>query len=46
MDSRRAIIERIINRLYSADERTLREIERWVIHWTQFRRTTAAGKEG
>ncbi len=45
MDSRRAIIERIINRLYSADERTLREIERLVIHWTQFRGTTAV-KEG
>lgn len=45
MDSRRAIIKRIINRLYSADERTLREIERWVIHWTQFRRTTAVKEE-
>ena len=37
MDSRRAIINRIINRLYSADERTLRELERMVMIWIKGR---------
>lgn len=35
---RAAIIRRIVERLTAADDKTLREIERWVIHWTQFRR--------
>lgn len=35
---RAAIIRRIMRRLEEADDKTLREIERWVIHWTQFRR--------
>lgn len=35
---RTAIIGRIMERLTAADDKTLREIERWVIHWTAFRR--------
>lgn len=35
---RAAIIKRIMERLTAADDKTLREIERWVIHWTAFRR--------
>ncbi len=40
---REAIIGRIVERLSTADERTLREIERWVIRWTQFRREQRIG---
>lgn len=36
--NRAAIIRRIMQRLEEADDKTLREIERLVIHWTAFRR--------
>ncbi|MBO4931507.1 MAG: hypothetical protein J6I42_04925 [Clostridia bacterium] len=35
---RKVIIGRIMQRLEKADDKTLREIERLVIHWTAFRR--------
>ena len=35
---RAAIIRRIMERLTAADDKTLREIERYVIAWTRFRR--------
>lgn len=35
---RAAIIGRIMERLAAADDKTLREIERYVIAWTRFRR--------
>ena len=35
---RAVIIGRIMERLTAADDKTLREIERLVIHWTAIRR--------
>lgn len=35
---RAVIIGRIMERLTAADDKTLREIERYVIAWTRFRR--------
>lgn len=45
MAPRSVIIENIINIINAVDDKTLREIERWVIGWLNMKRKIAVRRE-